>query len=531
MNNENECAYVPVRVNSRAYLIEEELPYTVGVGCSKQRVDNTNGRQERSGSPSGWTCYLLFCLFAITLGSTFIIGYNITLLNQPHHIFRKFVNQSYARRYSSTNEAFEVIWQFTVANFLIGGAIGALVGESECKYFGRKKAIILNSVIGTIAGAMMLSSPYTDMFELLLAGRFVAGIHAGSVSALVPPYLTELAPLSLRGAAGSFGQLSMVLGGLLASVLGLPIVLGRENEADVWPLLFIPAVFFPLMQIILVCFVTESPRWLVLTTGDENTALNSISKLRGKNYSSDLVDFEVYVLMREKERRDDELAMTVRELLQGLLSWPLAICLVMQLTQQLSGVNISLNYSNHIFGKVEFQEPLLNYLIVGINATGVIVALVSIYLVDKMGRRRLMLIGILGLQLACLFLCISLNLSRNDDVFRYLTVASTYIFIAAFSIGPGSIPWFIAVELSLPQFRIASIALCTFLNWSANIAMYLLFPLFSKMLGSYIFLIFMALNFIAFIFSMLFLPETKGLPVEENVRRLEEKRLQILKND
>ena len=477
----------------------------------------------------GWTPYLIYCSLSVILGSTFIFGYNAVVINEPEQIFQDFINKSYTDRYNATigKDDLDTIWLFTVSNFLIGGTIGALVGGMEADRFGRKKALIFNSFIGVIAGAMMFMAPFVNIFELLLIGRLIGGIHCGSISAIVPAFLMEMAPMPLRGAAGTLNQVSIVTGGFIAAVFGLPVILAQENEPNVWPFLFFPCLILPLIQIIMLLFAVESPRWLITKRNDEQEAFIALSKLREKSFARDVIDGEVYTLIAERDAQEALPKLSFWSAFTGALGWPLLICVVMQIAQQFGGINAAIYYSDSVFAQTGLKDPIPQYASLGVVFTTVITTFVSIFVIERAGRRILMLVGIGGMLGGCISITIFMTFSYVSPVFNYITIASMFIFVAAFGIGPGSIPWFIAPELSLAQYRPVTIAICTFANWVSNMTVAFAFPPIQKAIGTYSFLTFAGINTATFVFTLFFLPETKGLPAEENIQRLSLKRFQI----
>ena len=474
----------------------------------------------------GWTPYLVFCSTALVMGSMFMFAYNAVIINEPQEILRNFINQSYSQRYNATIDkgSLDTIWLFTVSNYLIGGTIGALVGGVESDRLGRKKALIFNSIVGVIAGAFMLAAPFVNVFELLLVGRLIAGIHCGSCTAIVPEYLAELAPLSLRGASGTLNQVALCIGALTASVLALPVILSRPNEPNTWPFLFFPCMLLPFVQTILLDFTVESPRWLVMVKRNESEANKCLLKLRGNARE---VESEIQHLIHEREIEDDRPKLSYKESFIGCLGWPLVICIFMQLSQQFSGINASTYYSDSLFNQVGLEEPVPQYASLGVTTTAAIMTIIAMFLVERLGRRILMIAGLSGMLLACILLTIFMTLSYLTPVFNYITIVSLFLFSSSFAVGPGPIPLFIFIELSLPRYRPPTIAICIFINWVANMTVSFTFPTIEQTFNTFSFVPFLIFNFLALTFVTLFLPETKGIPSEENVRKLRVRKLQI----
>ena len=375
----------------------------------------------------------------------------------------------------------------------------------------------------------MFLAPYVDIYELLLVGRAVSGFHCGLITGITPVFVTELAPISLRGAAGTINQLTITLGGLIASILGLPAVLGRGDNIYIWTFLFFPCFFLPFLQIVMLLFTVESPKWLLLVANDENQAFASLKKLRG-NVPDEVFQDEIAQLRLEKEQSMNLPKLSLCEMAKGTFSWPLAICVMMQLAQQLSGINAAIFYSSEIFSKAGLTGAQPEYASLGVISTSFTMAIVSSNLVERLGRRILMIGGILGMWLASLLVTVFMVLANDHEdtkVFNYITIAMIIFYVASFGIGPGPIPWFIAPELSLSQFRPLAISICTFVNWAANLGVAFAFPPIQRLIGPYSFMPFFVFLNVFLIFSFLFLPETKNQTPENSISKLETRKLQV----
>ena len=215
--------------------------------------------------PEGLTCMLVFAIFAAVLGM-FQFGFNTGVINAPQEVLTMFIGEIYRERTGQfiSTELLDLIWSITVSIFAIGGMIGGLSGGTIADWCGRKCGLLLNNAIAILGATLMSSSRLFKSVECLIIGRFFIGLNCGLNTHLVPMYLSEIAPMNLRGALGTVSQLGVTTGLLLAQVLGLPGILGT---ADGWPFLlgvaFVPAV----LQLMLLPFCPESPRYLLITKG------------------------------------------------------------------------------------------------------------------------------------------------------------------------------------------------------------------------------------------------------------------------
>ncbi|UJR27403.1 hypothetical protein I4U23_008693 [Adineta vaga] len=194
--------------------------------------------------------------------------------------------------------------------------------------------------------------------------------------------------------------------------------------------------------------------------------------------------------------------------------WALFITVFLQLSQQLSGINAVIYYSTAIFKTANFNKEQSEYANLGLGGTNVIVTIISVFLMDRLGRRILHLTGIAGMFITSLVLVISL-LVTSTPFWNMMSLIMTILFVAFFGIGPGSIPWLITAELFTQVYRVPASSIAVLVNWSANFAVGLGFkPLFTDLLHEYTFFLFTIFLLIFFLLTFFFVPETKAKDVE-----------------
>ena len=311
-----------------------------------------------------------------------------------------------------------------------------------------------------------------------------------------PPPLPNLNPI-LRGindfdicCVGTVSQLGVTIGLLLSQILGLEVILGTTEG---WPFLlgvaFIPAV----LQLALLPMCPESPRYLLISKGKVTEATFALQRLRcTTNVEDDIEEMRI-----EDAAQKQEANVSMFELLTSRnLQKPLLIGIVMQLSQQLSGINAIFYYSTNIFTSAGLSQETAKYSTIGVGVVMVIMTLISITLMDKTGRRTLHLYGLGGMFLTSMFLTIFLLFGvsfcfRIHKLFclirisfqflykwmSYMSVISTLIYVVFFAIGPGSIPWMITAELFSQGPRPAAMSIAVLVNWCTNFAVGLGFPI------------------------------------------------------
>lgn len=443
------------------------------------------------------------CVAAAVIGSL-QFGYNTGVINAPQKIIENFINVTYYERYNEPipKSSLTAIWSLSVSIFSVGGICGSFSVGLFVNRFGRRNSMLLANVLAFIASGLMGFSKMAKSWEMLIIGRFIVGLYSGLSTGFVPMYVGEVSPTALRGALGTLHQLGIVIGILIAMVFGLEAVMGND---DLWPLLlgfiFIPA----LIQCVVLPLCPESPRFLLINKNEENKARNVLKKLRGNtDVSTDIKEMkeESRQMMREKK-------VTIFELFRSpLYRQPLLVAVVLQLSQQLSGINAVFYYSTRIFEKAGVEQPV--YATIGTGVVNTAFTVVSLFIVERAGRRSLHLIGLLGMAGATILMTIALALLEKLKWMSYLSIVAIFSYVAFFEIGPGPIPWFIVAELFSQGPRPSAMAVAGFSNWTANFIVGMCFQYIEELCYPYVFVIFTVLLLIFFVFTYFKVPETKG---------------------
>uniref|UniRef100_A0A3Q3Q0Y8 Major facilitator superfamily (MFS) profile domain-containing protein n=1 Tax=Monopterus albus TaxID=43700 RepID=A0A3Q3Q0Y8_MONAL len=431
-------------------------------------------------------------------------GYNTGVINAPQKIIENFINETWVGRYEEPipEISLTAIWSVAVAIFSIGGIIGSFSVGLFVNRFGRRNSMLMCNVLAFIAAALMGFSKHASSWEMLIIGRFVVGLYSGLSTGFVPMYVGEVSPTSLRGALGTLHQLGIVIGILIAQVFGIESIMGNK---DLWPLLlgftFIPAV----IQCILLPLCPESPRFLLMNKGEENKAKSVLKKLRG---TTD-VGADMQEMKEESRQMKREKKATILELFRSpLYRQPLLIAVMLQLSQQLSGINAVFYYSTRIFEKAGVQQPV--YATIGAGVVNTAFTVVSLFVVERAGRRSLHMLGLLGMAGSAVLMTIALALLEKHHWMSYVSIIAIFAFVAFFEIGPGPIPWFIVAELFSQGPRPAAMAIAGLSNWTANFIVGFGFQYVEALCGPYVFIIFTVLLLFFFIFTYFKVPETRG---------------------
>ncbi|KAJ0066359.1 hypothetical protein NL108_011121, partial [Boleophthalmus pectinirostris] len=361
-----------------------------------------------------------------------------------------------------------MVWSFAVAIFSVGGMVGSFSVGAMVDRFGRRKSMLLANVLALLGGGLMGLSSLSRSYEMIIIGRLIIGVFCGLCTGLTPMYVGEISPTALRGAFGTLHQLGVVIGILIAQIFGLEFLLGSDV---LWPLLLALTILPAVLQCIMLPFCPESPRYLLINLNKEDEARKALERLRGHDDIND----DVKEMKEEGLKMSMEKKVTIPELFRSpVYRQPIIIAIILQLSQQLSGINAVFYYSTGIFTTAGVTQPI--YATIGAGVVNTVFTVVSLFLVERAGRRTLHLIGLAGMAVCALLMTISLALVKTNQALSYLAIIAVFGFVASFEMGPGPIPWFIVAELFSQGPRPAAMAVSGFSNWTANFLVGLGFP-------------------------------------------------------
>ncbi|XP_036410313.1 solute carrier family 2, facilitated glucose transporter member 2 isoform X1 [Megalops cyprinoides] len=469
---------------------------------------------------------LALAVFTAALGSL-QYGYSLGVINAPQRIIERHYSRALGvlpQNLTPSNDTKEeelhpsvvMYWSLSVAIFSIGGVASSFLVGFVGDLRGRIKGMLMINVLAITAGVLMGLARMGPPHLMVIAGRAVMGFYCGLSSGLVPMYIGEIAPVAYRGALGTLHQLAIVTGILISQVLGLDFLLG--NDA-MWPLLLglsgAPAV----LQTLLLPLCPESPRYLYIKLGKEEEACKSLKRFKGEyDTSKDMAEMK-----KEKEEVMKEEQVSIVTLVRSsAYRQQLAVALMMHLSQQFSGINAIFYYSTSIFLKAGVSKPV--FATIGVGVINTIFTMVSVLLVDRAGRRTLILIGLAGMCCCAVAMSVGLVYLTTYAWMSYVSMAAIFLFVCFFEIGPGPIPWFIVAELFSQGPRPAAIALAGCCNWTSNFVIGMCFPYIEALCGSYVFIIFAVILLGSTVFTYCRVPETKGKTFEEITAEFQRRR-------
>src|ERR1700733_5090551 len=390
-----------------------------------------------------------------------------------------------------------------VAIALGGAAIGAAMVGYLSDRAGRRR-VILGAGLLFILGAAV--SAVAQGVIVLMIGRFLVGLAIGIASMLTPLYLAEISPASDRGAIVSLNQLC-ITGGILTSYL-VGYALASATGGWRWMLALgtVPGIILSLGMLVL----PESPRWLA-GHGRVGEAETVLRRLRG---STD-VTLELSTLRRDLATENRTLA-SARELLSPRLRRPLIIGVGLAMFQQITGINTVIYFAPTIFQSAGLSSAATSILATaGVGAVNVIMTIVSIRLIDRLGRRQLLFWSLGGMAVALLVLSGAFYVGTSGQL-AWIAVLSVAAYVGFFAIGLGPVFWFLIAEIFPLALRGRAMSLATVANWSFNLIVSVTFLNLVGAVGSAgAFLIYALLSMAALAFVARMVPETKGRSLEQ----------------
>ncbi|CAO3595950.1 unnamed protein product [Absidia cylindrospora] len=466
-----------------------------------------------------WSFYLLFVVFTITLG-TFQYGYHTGALNMPQDIISKclFNNGFSIAGNSSLDDSTSLLprclpmtesrYALVVALLLAGGLVGACSASYFSDRYGRRPTLIYSNGL-LLAGSMMMAAAPT--VAVLMMGRMVAGVGGGVATVVVPTYVAECVPKSRRGFFGTLNQLAIVVGILVSQVAGS---VALENWR--W-ILFLGGVLAALPMVLLP-FCVESPTYLAAAeNGDRRARVKlTLGRLRG-GVPLQQVEDEWHELVTYQHPNDGDSPYNNAVSLQHFLvsphyRHPLLLILLIQCTQQFSGINAVIFYSNSIMASV-FPDSS-DRITLSISIVNLLMTLVSASMMDRAGRRTLFLLS--SCTMACCSVLLGWSLQQGHDRTAALAIV---LFVAAFAVGLGPIPFLMIPELVDRSAAASAGSVGLAANMISNFLVSAGFMALRDSLGqARVFYLFALLLVLASLVALLYLPETKNKSPEQVVR-------------
>ncbi|XP_006885970.1 PREDICTED: solute carrier family 2, facilitated glucose transporter member 7 [Elephantulus edwardii] len=449
---------------------------------------------------------LVLATLSAAFGSAFQYGYNISVVNTPHKVLKSFYNETYFERYGTflDENVTLLLWSCTVSMFPLGGLLGSLVVGLLVDKCGRKGTLLINNIFAIVPAILMGVSKVAKAFELIIFSRVVLGICAGIAYSALPMYLGELAPKNLRGTLGTMTEVFVIVGIFLGQIFSLQAILGNPTG---WPVLLAITGIPALIQLLSLPFFPESPRYTLIQKRNEETVRKALRVLRGW---ADVED-EMEEMRLESEAEEAEGRLSVLNLFTFRpLRWQLITIIVLMAGQQLSGVNAINYYADMIYVSAGVEPSSSQYVTVGAGVVNIVMTVISAFIVELLGRRRLLLAGYGICGSACIGLTLVLLFQSTVPWLSYLGVICVFAYIGGHSIGPSPVPSVVRTEIFLQSSRPAAFVVDGAVHWLTNFIIGFVFPSIQELIGPYSFLIFAGICLLTAVYIHLVIPETKG---------------------
>jgi sugar porter (SP) family MFS transporter len=386
-----------------------------------------------------------------------------------------------------------------VAILLAGAAVGALVAGRVADQIGRRPAIFITSVVFVVG---LLLSAFAPSLWVFWLSRFIIGLGVGSTSFVVPLYIGEIAPAERRGALVSLNQLSVTVG-ILVSELVAYFLAGHGDWRVSIGLALVPAVVLGAG----VLREPESPAWLV-RQGRDDEAREVLRTLRD---SDDVIDDEIASVRKvAREEQKGSLA----ELLDRRLRPALILGVMLAVIQQITGINTVIYFAPTVLesGGLGSSAALLALVIVG--TTNVLMTLVAIRYLDRVGRRPLLIWGMVGMTVGLVALAIAFSIGiKGSAVFATVALA---FYVGSFAVSLGPIVWLLIAEIFPLRVRAQAASIATMSNWAANLVVAVSYLSIISAIGrTGTFITYAAVTVLSLVYVAIKVPETKGMSLSE----------------
>ena len=386
---------------------------------------------------------------------------------------------------------------FAVSNLMIACVIGALLAGPIADWTGRKKVLILCAVLFTVSA--ILSALPRSFTELVIA-RFIGGMGVGMASVVSPMYIAEISPAKIRGRLVALNQLAIVVGILLSYFSNWVLV---DTGINNWRYMLVAEILPAITFLVGLFFIPESPRWLT-KEGLEKEALDVLNVVAGAANA----DHE----LQEVKKSLAEKRTSLKELLHPSLRRVLIVGILFSLFAHITGIDTIIYYGPIIFLESGFKTDSALLASVMIGITNLIFTFVGMAMVDKAGRKFLLLVGLagMGISMTLVGLCM-----QSDMISAKWTLLWIMTYIASFAMSIGVVIWVYLSEIYPTRVRGQALSVATMVLWLGNVILTQLFPVMMERFGGGTFYIFSFICLLAFIFTWTMVKETKGVSLEE----------------
>jgi len=390
--------------------------------------------------------------------------------------------------------------EIVVSSVLLGSLAGAAIGGVLADRLGRRKLLIVTAIVfgcGAIGAAL---APGTIT---LVAARLVAGMAIGIASFVAPLYISEIAPVAIRGKLVSINQVALTSGIVISYLIDYAFA-GSQAWRWMFAMAVVPAAAFGVGLL----FIPNSPRWLV-ARGHTDQARAVLEKIR----SPDEVKGELGQIGQSVSQQKG----TWSELLSPLLRSAMIVGVGLAIAQQVTGINTVIYYAPTILKFAGMSSaPAAILASVGVGVVNVVLTLAAMQLIDRVGRRPLLLVSLAGMAVSLFVLGLAFSLPQFSSSLAWIAIASLMVYVGSFAVGLGPVFWLVLSEIYPLGIRGRAMSVGTIANWGANLIVALSFLTLTQVLGKpATFWLYGGVTIAAWLFAFFLVPETKGKTLEQ----------------
>ncbi|HET6384842.1 MAG TPA: sugar porter family MFS transporter [Armatimonadota bacterium] len=390
--------------------------------------------------------------------------------------------------------------EVVVSSVLLGSLGGAIVGGMLADRLGRRRLLIFAAMVFGLGAVGAALAPGTAW---LIVARIVAGAAIGVASFVAPLYISEIAPVAIRGKLVSINQVAITVGIVIS--YGIDYVFaGSQAWRWMFAMAVIPAAAFGIGLM----FIPNSPRWLA-ARGHMDLAQAVLKRIR----APEQVDAELKEIKKSVEQQKGNWS----ELLSPLLRSAMIVGIGLAIAQQITGINTVIYYAPTIFKFAGLSSASVAILAsVGVGVVNVLLTVVAMQLIDRVGRRPLLLVSLAGMTLSLAVLGVAFALPQLSGILGWIAVGSLMVYVGSFAVGLGPVFWLVLSEIYPLRIRGRAMSVGTVANWSANLIVAVSFLTLTHVLGkSGTFWLFGVISIGAWLFAFFLVPETMGKTLEQ----------------
>ncbi|AOW11443.1 hypothetical protein EM308_15555 [Flavobacterium gilvum] len=393
----------------------------------------------------------------------------------------------------------EYMLGWSVSSILIGCAFGAMIAGVLADKLGRRVTLMICAVLFAVSGIGAGLS--TELYSFILY-RLIGGLGVGAAAMVSPMYIAEIAPPTWRGRLVAFYQMAIVLGILLAYFSNYMF---SDLGANSWRWMFASQAAPSIVFFLLLLAVPETPRWLIMK-GRKKEAEKILEKIsEGISIEQEVAEIEQSFYSENK--------ISIKQLFSKTYRPVMIIGIMVAVFQQITGINSIIYYAPVIFKEISANgsSPFLQTIAIGV--VNVLATFVAILLVDKVGRKKMLLVG-------CIMMCVSLvavGLCFQFKYFdHYIVLVFMLLYVASFGCTLGAVVWVYLSEIFPNLVRSMALSVATLSLWLADFAVTLTFPIMTKQLGTAITMfVYAIICVLAFVYMWMKVKETKAKSLEE----------------